>query len=71
MVAHLSLGSQGDGVVGAAGHLRHLLAEEVGGHEGGSQSVIGGPVAQLAVAVVAPSKDLPIYRASDRLLSLL
>lgn len=69
MAAHLPLGSQGDGVVGAAGHLGHLLAQEVGGHEGGSQSVIGGTVAQLAVAVVAPCKDLPIYRGLDRLLS--
>lgn len=66
---HLPVGRQGDGVVRAAGHLRHLLAQEVGGHEGGSQSVIGGPIAQLAVAVVAPSEDLPIYRAVDRLLS--
>lgn len=71
MAAHLSVSSQGDGVVGAAGHLRHLLVQEVGGHEGGGQSVVGGPVAQLAVAVVAPSEHLPICRAVDRLLSKL
>lgn len=65
MAAHLSVGSQGDGVVGAAGHLRHLLVQEVGGHEGGGQSVVGGPVAQLAVAVVAPSEHLPICRAEQ------
>lgn len=54
-------------MVGATGHLGHPLAQEVGGHEGGGQSVVGGAIAQLAVTVVAPSKDLSIYRAADKL----
>lgn len=54
-------------MVGATGHLGHPLAQEVGGHEGRGQSVVGGAIAQLAVTVVAPSKDLSIYRAVDKL----
>lgn len=48
-------------MVGATGHLRHSLAEEVGGDQGRGQSMVGGPVTQLAVAIVAPSKHLTIY----------
>lgn len=58
-------------MVGAAGHLRHSLAEDVGGHQGRGQTVVGGPVAQLAVAVVAPSKHLSIYAAAAGKLSLM
>lgn len=54
-------------MVGATGHLCHSLAKEVGGHQGGGQSVVGGPIAQLAVAIVAPSKDLSIYVTSGKL----
>ena len=61
MTAYLSVGGEGNGVVGATGHLRHSLAEEVGGHEGRGQSVVGGSIAQLAVAIVAPGKNLSIY----------
>ena len=46
--------------MGAAGHLRHPLAEEVGGDQGRGQAVVGGPVAQLAVAIVAPRVHLSI-----------
>lgn len=52
--------------MGATGHLRHPLAEQVGGHEGGGQPVVGGPVAQLAVAIVTPSKHLSIYEAAGK-----
>lgn len=54
-------------MVGATGHLCHSLAEEVGGHEGRGQSVVGGPIAQLAVAIVAPGKHLSIYTAASKL----
>ena len=63
----LSIGGEGDGVVGAAGHLHHLLVEEVGGDQGRYQPVVGGPVAQLAVAIVAPGKHLPICMGGEEL----
>lgn len=50
-------------MVGATGHLDHFLAQEVGGHEGRGQAVVGGAVAQLAVAIVSPGKNLSVYTA--------
>lgn len=55
-------------MVGATGHLRHSLAKEVGGHEGRGQSMVGGSIAQLAVAIVAPCKNLSIYKTIRKLL---
>ena len=63
---YLSVSGEGDGMVGAAGYLHHLLAEEVGGDQGRYQAMVGGPVAQLAVAIVAPGKHLPICRRGER-----
>lgn len=54
-------------MVGATGHLCHSLAKEVGGHEGRGQSMVGGPIAQLAVAIVAPCKNLSIYKTVGKL----
>lgn len=51
-------------MVGPTGHFCHSLTEEVGGHQGRGQSMVGGPIAKLAVAIVAPSKHLSIYTAS-------
>lgn len=61
--AYLSITCEGDSVVGTTGHLRHSLAEEVGGNKGRSQSVVVGPIAQLAITIMAPSINLSIYRA--------
>lgn len=49
--------------MGATGHLDHFLTQEVSGHEGRGQAVVGGAIAQLAVAIVAPGKNLSIYTA--------
>lgn len=67
VIRYLSISREGNSVVGAAGHLRHSLAKEVGGHERRGQAVVGGPIAQLAVAIVAPSKHLSIYTAANKL----
>ena len=67
-INHLSISCSGDSVVGATGHLCHPLAQEVGGHQGRGQSVVGGPIAKLAVAIVAPGKHLSIYKAEGKLL---
>lgn len=66
MIDYLSISRQGNSVMGATGHLCHSLAEEVGGHEGRGQPMIGGSITQLAVAVVSPSKHLSIYIAVDQ-----
>ena len=65
--AYLSITCEGDSVVGTTGHLRHSLAEEVGGNKGRSQSVVVGPIAQLAITIMAPSINLSIYRAVRKL----
>lgn len=57
---YLSVSCEGDSVVGATGHLCHSLAQEVGGHQGRDEPMVGGPIAQLTVAIVAPSKHLSI-----------
>ena len=60
---YLSVGSEGDGVVRATGHLRHPLVEQVSGDLGWGQAMVGGPISQLAVAVVSPGKHLSVYTA--------
>lgn len=60
MIGYLSISCEGNSVVGATGYFCHSLAEEVSRHEGRSQSMVGGPIAQLAVAIVAPSKNLSV-----------
>lgn len=64
---YLSISCEGNSVVGATGHLCHSLAKEIGGDQGRSQSVVGGSIAKLAVAIVAPSKHLSIYIAARKL----
>ncbi len=71
MIGYLSISCEGNSVVGATGHLCHTLAKEVSRHQGRGQSVVGGPIAQLAVAIVAPSKHLSIYIAAGKLLFML
>lgn len=58
-------------MVGATGHLCHSLVKEVGGHQGWGQSVVGGPIAELAVAIVAPGKHLSVYIAPGNLILML
>lgn len=60
---YLSIGCQGNGVVGSTGHLYHSLTQKVSGHEGRDQAMVGGAIAQLTVAIVAPGKNLSIYTA--------
>lgn len=60
--SYLSISCESDSVVGTTSHLRHSLAEEVGWDQGWCQSMVGGPIAQLAVTVVAPSIHFSIYR---------
>lgn len=60
---YLPIGCQGNRVVGATGHFYHSLTQKVSGHEGRGQAVVGGAIAQLAVAIVAPGKNLSIYSA--------
>lgn len=67
MISYLSISCEGNSVVGATGHLCHSLVKEVGGHQGRGQSVVGGPIAQLAVAIVSPSKHFSIYTAASKL----
>lgn len=43
-----------------AGNLCDLLIEQVGGHEPRSHPLVGRPISQLAVAVVAPGEQLPV-----------
>lgn len=58
-------------MVRATGHLCHSLAKEVGGYQRRGQSMVGGAITELAVAVVAPSKHLSICRAAGKLLFML
>lgn len=67
MTGYLSINREGNGVVGATGHLCHSLAQQVGGNQGRVQAVVGGAVAQLAVAVMAPSKHLSVCGAAGTL----
>lgn len=48
-------------MVGSTGHLYHSLTQKISGHEGRGQAMVGGAIAQLAVAIVAPGKNLSIY----------
>lgn len=50
-------------MVGSTGHLYHSLTLKVSGHEGRGQAMVGGAIAQLAVAIVAPGKNLSVYTA--------
>jgi len=70
-LAYLSICGEGNSVVGATSHLCHSLAKEVGGHQSRDQSMVGGPISQLAVAIVAPGKYFTIYRAVGKLLFML
>lgn len=65
-MTYLSITCESYGVVGATGHFCHPLVDEVGGDQGGGQTMVGGPISQLAVAIVAPGKHLPIYTASGK-----
>lgn len=67
MIGYLSISCEGNSVMGATGHLCHSLVKEVGGYKGRGQSVVGGPIAQLAVAIVSPGKYLSIYTATGKL----
>lgn len=50
-------------MVGSTGHLYHFFTQKVSGHEGRGQAMVGGSIAQLAVAIVAPGKNFSIYTA--------
>lgn len=63
-MTNLSITGEGDGVVGAAGHFCHSLVKEVGWYQGRGQTMVGGPISQLAVAIVAPGVNLTIYTAA-------
>lgn len=64
---YLSIICEGNSMVWATGHFCYSLAKEIGGHQGRGESVVGGPIAKLAVAIVAPSKHLSIYTAAGKL----
>lgn len=66
MTGYLSIRCEGNSMVGATGHISHSLTKEVGGHESRGQSVVGRSIAQLAVTIVAPSKNFSIYKAVDK-----
>lgn len=66
-MVYLSVTGQSYGVVGATGHFCHPLVDEVGGDQCGDQTMVGGPISKLAVAIVAPGKHLPIYRATGKI----
>lgn len=50
----------------AARHLGHLLVREVGGDQHRGQSLVGGPVPNLTVAIVTPSKQLSVCEESTQ-----
>lgn len=52
---YLSFSGESNGVMRATGHLSHPLINEVGGHQGRDQAMVGGTIPQLAVTIVAPS----------------
>lgn len=59
-------------MMGATGHLGHPLAQEVGGYQGRGEPMVGGAVAQLAVAIVTPSEHLSICKgAAGKVVSML
>ena len=64
-MTYLSISGEGDGVVGTTGYFCHSLAEEVGGHQGGGQPMISGPIPQLAITIMTPGKDLTIYTSAN------
>lgn len=47
-------------MMGATGDLVYSLINEVGGHQGRDQAVVGGAIPQLAVAIMAPGKHLSL-----------
>lgn len=57
---HFPRVSQGHGMVGATCHLCDLPVEQVSRHQHGSHSLVGCPISQLAVAVMAPGKYLSV-----------
>lgn len=60
-ISHLSISGQSYSVVRTTGHFCHSLVQKVGGHQGRGQAMVGGPIAQLAVSIVAPGENLSIY----------
>lgn len=64
--SHLSVLGERHGVMGAARHPGHLLVLQVTADQNGGQSLVGGAVAQLAVAVVAPCKQLTIWTEEEQ-----
>ena len=61
-VTDLSIGGEGQGVVRPTGHLFEPLPLQVGGHQCGGGALVGGSIAQLAVAIVAPGVQLSACR---------
>lgn len=55
---YLPISGKSDGVMGSTGHISHPLINEVGGHQGRDQAVVGGSIPQLVIAVVAPGIHL-------------
>ena len=49
-------------MVAAARHLHHLPAQEAVLDEGGGEALVGASIPQLAVAIVAPTVQLPGLR---------
>lgn len=68
---YLSISCEGNSVVGATGHFCHSLAEEISGHQGRGQPVVGGAISELAVAIVAPGIHFSIYTATSASLLML
>lgn len=58
---HFSRVSQSHRMVGATSHFCDLPIEQVSRHEHGSHSLVGCPISQLAVTVMAPGKQLSIW----------
>ena len=61
-VTDLSIGGEGQGVVRPTGHLFEPLPLQVGGYQCGGGALVGGSIAQLAVAIVAPGVQLSACR---------
>lgn len=63
---HLSILSEGHGVMRATGHLFHLLVLEISGYQHWGQHLVGSPIPQLAIAIVPPRKQLSICNESTQ-----
>lgn len=59
---HFSWVRKSHWVVRTTGHLCDLLIEQAGRHEHWSYSLVGCPVSQLAVTIMAPGKQFSIWR---------